>query len=46
VPLNLYNYSLADGKGHDCNPEEAWLGWNYAKQFRRMPDGSLKIEQD
>ncbi len=32
-PLNLYNYSLADGKGHDCNPEEAWLGWNYLKQF-------------
>ena len=44
-PLNLYNYSLADGKGHDCNPEEAWLGWNYVKQFRRMADGSLFIEQ-
>ena len=42
-PLNLYNYSLADGKGHDCNPEEAWLGWNYIKQFSRMPDGSLVI---
>ena len=46
VPLNLYNYSLADGKGHDCNPEEAWLGWNYVRQFRRMPDGSLRTEQD
>jgi poly(3-hydroxybutyrate) depolymerase len=43
VPQNLYNYSLADGKGHDCNPEEAWLGWNYVKQFSRMPDGSLVI---
>lgn len=43
LPLNLYNYSLADGKGHDCNPEEAWLGWNYIQQFRRMPDGSLEI---
>ena len=42
-PQNLYNYSLADGKGHDCNPEEAWLGWNYIKQFSRMPDGSLVI---
>jgi len=42
-PLNLYNYSLAYGKGHDCNPEEAWLGWNYIKQFRRMPDGSLAV---
>jgi poly(3-hydroxybutyrate) depolymerase len=41
--LTLYNYSLADGKGHDCNPEEAWLGWNYIKQFSRMPDGSLAI---
>ena len=44
--LNLYNYSLADGKGHDCNPEEAWLGWNYIKQFRRMPDGSLETSGD
>jgi len=42
-PLNLYNYSLADGKGHDANPEEAWLGWNYLKQFSRMSDGSLVI---
>ena len=45
-PLNLYNYLLADGKGHDCNPEEAWLGWNYLKQFRRMPDGSLVISDE
>ena len=44
-PLNLYNYSLADGKGHDCNPEEAWLGWNYIRRFRRMPDGSLCVEE-
>lgn len=42
-PLNLYNYSLADGKGHDCNPEEAWLGWSYIQQFSRMPDGTLVI---
>jgi len=45
VPRNLYNYSLADGKGHDCNPEEAWLGWNYVRQFRRMHDGSLWVER-
>jgi poly(3-hydroxybutyrate) depolymerase len=45
-PLNLYNYSLADGKGHDCNPQEAWLGWNYIKQFSRMPDGSLVISDN
>ncbi len=42
-PLNLYNYSLADGKGHDCNPEEAWLSWNYVRQFRRLADGSLEV---
>ncbi len=44
VSLNLYNYSLADGKGHDCNPEEARLGWNYVRQFRRLPDGALAFE--
>ena len=43
VPLNLYNYSLADGKGHDCNPEEAWLGWDYARRFRRLATGSLAV---
>jgi hypothetical protein len=27
-------------KGHDNLAEEAILGWNYIKQFRRMSDGS------
>jgi poly(3-hydroxybutyrate) depolymerase len=36
---NYYNYTLVDGKGHDNLAEEARLGWNYIKQFRRMPDG-------
>lgn len=45
TPLNLYNCTLADGKAHDCNPEEAWMEWNYVKQFRRMADGSLVIEK-
>jgi poly(3-hydroxybutyrate) depolymerase len=39
---NYYNYTLVDGKGHDNLPEEAIIGWNYIKQFRRMPDGSIK----
>ena len=39
---NLYNYTLAFGKGHDSLPYEARLGWNYIRQFRRLPDGSLE----
>lgn len=38
---NYYNYTLVDGKGHDNLPEEAVLGWNYIKQFRRMSDGAI-----
>ena len=40
--LNLYNYTLAFGKGHDSIPYEARLGWNYIKQFRRLPDKTLE----
>lgn len=39
---NYYNYTLVEGKGHDNLPEEAQLGWDYIKQFKRMPDGSTK----
>lgn len=38
---NYYNYILVDGKGHDNLSEEAILGWNYIKQFRRLSDGSI-----
>ena len=41
---NLYNYSIAFGKGHDVNPEECWLAWDYLKHFRRNQDGSLSME--
>ncbi len=41
IPVNYYNYTVAFGKGHDCNPEDGQLGWKYIRQFRRMPDGSL-----
>ncbi len=45
-PVNYYNYTLAEGKGHDCNPEDAWLGWNYISNFRRLPDGkSMQIKK-
>lgn len=46
TPLNLYNYTLVDGKGHDSNPEEPELAWQYLRQFRRMPDGSLGRAED
>ena len=40
---NYYNYTLVEGKGHDSLPEEAGIGWDYIKQFRRMPDGSIEL---
>lgn len=38
---NLYNYVLVRDKGHEVAPADAWLGWNYVKNFRRLPDGRL-----
>lgn len=43
-PLNLYNYTLVEGKGHDANPEEAGMAWNFLRKFYRMPDGRLGIK--
>ena len=40
---NLYNYTLAIGKGHDSVPYEARLGWNYIRQWRRLPDKRLEF---
>ena len=45
-PLNLYNYTLVVGKGHDSNPEDCRMAWEYLRKFRRMPDGSLQIDED
>lgn len=45
-PLNLYNYTLVMGKGHDSNPEDCRLAWEYLRHFRRMPNGSLEIDED
>lgn len=41
-----YNFTLMRTKGHDCAPMDAALGYAYARQFRRNPDGSLsKVEE-
>ena len=45
-PLNLYNYTLVDGKGHDANPEDGWLAWDFISKFRRMKDGSLGFVEE
>ncbi len=39
--LNLYNYVIMHEKGHDVAQMDAALGWEYVKQFKRNPDGSL-----
>lgn len=44
---NLYNYVLVRDKGHDVAHMDARLGWEFVKQFRRNPDGSLsKVLED
>lgn len=40
---NLYNYVMMHDKGHDVAQMDPTLGWEYVKQFRRLPDGSLGI---
>ena len=40
-PLNLYNYVIMHGKGHDIAEMDPYLGWEYVKQFRRSPDGAI-----
>lgn len=40
--LNLYNLTIMYDKGHEVAEKDLEMGWNYVKQFRRMPDGSLK----
>ena len=42
-PVNLYNLAMMHDKGHEVADKDPELGWNYVKQFRRLPDGSLKI---
>ena len=44
-PLNLYNYVIMREKGHEVAQMDPALGWAYVKNYRREPDGSLKILQ-
>lgn len=42
-PKNYYNYCLMHDKGHEVAPKDAELGWNYVKQFKRNPDGTVGL---
>ena len=42
-PKNYYNYVLMHDKGHEVAPMDPVLGWNYVKQFRRNPDGTVGL---
>ena len=42
---NLYNFVIMHDKGHEVAQMDAELGWNYVKHYRRLPDGSLKEEE-
>jgi len=45
-PENYYNYVMMHDKGHDVAPWDATMCWEYAKQFRRNPDGTVgRVEE-
>jgi len=45
-PENYYNMAMMHDKEHDIAELDSVLGWNYVKQFRRNPDGSVgKVEE-
>lgn len=41
TPENFYNYVMMHDKGHDVAHMDPVLGWNYVKQFKRNPDGTV-----
>lgn len=41
TPENFYNYVLMHDKGHEVAPMDPVLAWNFAKQFKRNPDGTV-----
>lgn len=41
VPQNLYNFALMHHKGHEVATGDAWLAWEYLKQYRRNEDGTV-----
>ena len=42
--MNLYNYVVMLGKGHEIAPMDPELGWRYVSRFRRLADGSLRMD--
>ncbi len=38
---NIYNYVVMHDKGHEVAEMDVALGWQYARRFQRLPDGSL-----
>jgi len=42
-PKNYYNLAMLHDKGHEVAPMDAALGWNYVKQFKRNPDGTVGL---
>jgi hypothetical protein len=43
VPLNLFSFVWTTDLPHAADPRTAQLEWDYFKQWRREPDGSLKF---
>jgi poly(3-hydroxybutyrate) depolymerase len=41
VPRNYYNYIIMRDKGHEVAEKDPTLGWQFVKQFKRNPDGSV-----
>lgn len=40
-PLNLFNFVWVTDMAHGGDPRQAQMEWDYFKQWRRAPDGSL-----
>jgi len=38
---NFYNYVLMHDKGHEVAPMDSVLAWNFVKQFKRNPNGTV-----
>lgn len=43
---NLYNFVIMRDKGHDIARMDPKLGWDYVKQFKRNPDGTIGRIED
>ena len=43
---NLYNYVVMHDKGHEVAEQDARLGWQYVRKYRRLPDGTLLCSKE